>query len=208
VAPISPAEIPAIDAALRLIDREIWVVTAASGGRRGGLVATWVSSASIDLERPVLMAGIAPNHFTAELIDASRAFAAHLLRPDQVELAWNFSKDSGRNRDKLAGLPVSGSTGPPVLADCLAWLDCRVFARYDAGDRLFYWADVVAAGPAKSAGTKSATDLPLRERAFIRGLNDEQRRRLAQDRAADILAQRPLLDPWRKTANLSPAAPS
>src|SRR2546425_12370950 len=92
-----------IDAALRLIDREIWIVTAAHGKRRGGLVATWVSSTSIDRQRPVLLAGLAPNHFTTELVQSSKAFAAHLLRPEQTELAWNFARDSGRDRDKFAG---------------------------------------------------------------------------------------------------------
>jgi flavin reductase (DIM6/NTAB) family NADH-FMN oxidoreductase RutF len=196
------AEIAAIDAALRLIDREIWIVTAAAGGRSGGLVATWVSSASIDCERPVLMAGIAPNHFTAELIDASGALAAHLLRPDQVELAWNFARVSGRHRDKLAGLATNNSqSGPPILADCLASFDCRVFARYDAGDRLFYWADVVAAS---AAGAPLAA---LREQAFIRALSDEQRQRLAADRESDVVRQRPGHEKWR-FANLSSARPS
>src|SRR5829696_10406770 len=92
-----------VEAALRLIDRELWIITAAHGDRRGGLLATWVSAASIDPERPILLAGIGPNHFTAELVQSNNAFAAHLLRLDQIELAWNFASGSGRDRDKLAG---------------------------------------------------------------------------------------------------------
>src|SRR3954464_10756612 len=91
-----------IDSALRLIDREIWVLTAADGPRRGGLVATWISTASIDAQRPVLLAGVGPNHFTNELVQSSSAFAAHLLRPDQTDLAWNFANGSGRDRNKFA----------------------------------------------------------------------------------------------------------
>jgi flavin reductase (DIM6/NTAB) family NADH-FMN oxidoreductase RutF len=217
VAP-APFDLTVIDVALRLIDREIWVVTAADGERRGGLVATWVSSASIDQERPVLLAGIAPNHFTAELVQASGAFAAHLLRPDQSELAWKFASCSGRNRDKLAGLACSrGRTGSPLLVDCLAWFDCRVFARYDAGDRLFFWADVVGANvagtgaPAERVGLPSVESGPstadyatrnlpatLREQAFIRSLTDEQRRQLATDRNAELTVHRPLAQSWRE----------
>jgi flavin reductase (DIM6/NTAB) family NADH-FMN oxidoreductase RutF len=129
------ATLSAIDSALRLLDRELWIVTASDGQRRGGLLATWVSSASIDPERPVLLAALAPNHFTAELVLASKAFAAHLLLPGQVEVAWNFASSSGRNRDKLAGLAVERHiTLSPVLAHCLAWFDCQVFTHYDAGD--------------------------------------------------------------------------
>jgi flavin reductase (DIM6/NTAB) family NADH-FMN oxidoreductase RutF len=182
-----------IDSVLRLIDREVWILTAADGDRRGGLLATWVSTASIDRERPVLLAGIAPNHFTAELVQASRAFAAHLLRPDQVGLAWNFASGSGRSRDKLAGLTWSAvQTGSPILADCLAWYDCRVFARYDAGDRLFFWANIADAGMVEAGQ-------PLCEQQFIQALTDQQRKQLAADRDADVLIQRPLHESWRKT---------
>jgi flavin reductase (DIM6/NTAB) family NADH-FMN oxidoreductase RutF len=184
-------QVSSIDAVLRIVDREVWIVTATDGKCRGGLLATWVSSASIDPDRPALLAGIAPNHFTAELVQASGAFAAHLLRPDQVELAWRFASGSGRDRDKLAGFELKGSaTGSPILANCLAWCDCRVFARYDAGDRLFFWADVIAA---EQLGAGAA----LRERALFAGLTTEQRQTLLADRDTDSALQRPLHEAWR-----------
>ena len=183
-----PAE---IDSLLRLVDREVWIVTAAAGERRGGLTATWVAQASIDRERPVILAGLAPNHFTAELVEEGRAFVAHLLAESQAGLAWDFAKDSGRERDKLAGLATTDSSaGCPILPDCLAWFDCRVFVRHDAGDRLFYWADVVAAG-------RPGSGSPLREQAFIRSLTDDQRKALAAQREADAEIQRSLADQWR-----------
>jgi len=76
------------------------------------------------------------------------------------------------------------------LEHCLAWFDCRVFARHDAGDRLFFWADVVAA-------ERRGTGNPLREQAFIRSLTDEQRKVLALQRELDLKIQRPLADAWR-----------
>jgi len=183
-----PAE---IDSLLRLVDREVWIITAASGGKRGGLTATWVAQASIDRERPVILAGLAPNHFTAELVEEGRAFVAHLLAESQAELAWDFARDCGRERDKLAALATAESAaGCPILPDCLAWFDSRVFARYDTGDRLFFWADVIAA-------EKPASGLPLREQAFIRSLTDSQRTILAAQREADMQIQRNLADAWR-----------
>jgi len=185
------ANLDQIDAVLRLIDREVWIITSAAGGKRGGLTATWVSAASIDRQQPVVLAGLAPNHFTAELIEKSHAFVTHLLRTDQASLAFEFAKDSGRGRDKMAGLEIAQSAcGIPLLRDCLAWLDCRVFARFDAGDRLFYWADVVAsdrltAGP------------PLREQAFFGSLSPQQKQTLISGRDADIEFLRPLRDSWR-----------
>ena len=191
--------IAAIDFALRLLNREIWTVTAADGEQRGGLVATWVALASIDRERPVLLVGLGANHFTTELVQASRAFGAHLLRPDQVDLAWNFARDSGKDRDKLAGLAVTQkATGSPVLADCLAWFDCRVVARYDAGDRLLFWAEIVGgSGPEQGCPTTAHLRQPLREHEFFQKLNDDQRKTLIAARDADAAANRPLNDIWR-----------
>jgi flavin reductase (DIM6/NTAB) family NADH-FMN oxidoreductase RutF len=202
----SSADLDQIDAALRLIDRELWVVTAADGPRRGGLLATWVSGSSIDRARPVLLAGLGPNHFTTELVQASKRFAAHLLRPDQTELAWNFANGSGRDRDKLIGLEVhTHENGSPILTDCLAWFDCRVFARYDAGDRIYFWADICSAHAPREqpiahgahiSRSEMATQ-PLREHAFFGSLSAEQRQALLADRDAGVIRNRPLHEKWR-----------
>lgn len=185
-----------IDAALRLVDRELWIVTSAHAQRRSGLLATWVAAASIDAERPVLLAGIAPNHFTAELVQQSQAFAAHLLRPDQIELAWNFASGSGRQRDKLAELAwTPGTAGVPLLSECLASFECRVFASFDAGDRLFFWGDVV--GSHRPEQKSGVVQHPLREHAFFQALTSQQRQILAAAREADAQQTRPLQDRFR-----------
>lgn len=185
----------AIDSILRLVDREIWIVTAAADGRRGGLCATWVSVASLDPDRPVVVAGLAPNHFTTELVSASGCFGLHMLRTDQASLALNFAIGSGRDRDKFAGVSLStGSTGSPLLADCLASLECRVFSRYDTGDRWYFWADVVV-------GEKWCDDQPLCEQALIAAASNEQRQLLLHNRREDSDFLHPLHNRWR-AANL------
>jgi flavin reductase (DIM6/NTAB) family NADH-FMN oxidoreductase RutF len=200
---VSNPTLTQIDAALRLIDREVWIITAANGNRRGGLLATWVSAASIDPERPILLAGIGPNHFTAELVQSSRAFAAHLLRPDQIDLAWNFANGSGRHRDKFAGLAARTSdTDSPLLPDCLASFDCRVIHHYPTGDRLFFWADILSSHRLSSHHAprdepKNYQQPPLREHTFIHSLTPDQRQKLLADRNSDIALNRPLHEKWR-----------
>lgn len=180
-----------IDSVAKLIDREVWIVTSSHGERRGGLCATWVSMASIDPERPVVVVGLAPNHYTAELVEQSGSLGLHLCQADQTELAFNFAIGSGRDRDKFAGLTVhAGDSGAPLLADCLARLDCRVFARYDGGDRLYYWADVLR-------GERFGEAQPLREQALIAAASDEQKRLLLANRREDAALHRPLYESWR-----------
>jgi flavin reductase (DIM6/NTAB) family NADH-FMN oxidoreductase RutF len=178
------------DLILRRLDREVWIVTSADVKRRGGLVATWVSSASIDADRPALVIGVAPNHFTCELIDASKEFAAHLIGESQIELAWAFGIGSGRDRDKFLGLEASTAiTGSPVLSDCLAWLDCKVISRLDTGDRVYFWGEVVA-----SANVREGA--PLREQGLFKAASDQQLRQLREGRDHDIDVHRPLYESW------------
>jgi flavin reductase (DIM6/NTAB) family NADH-FMN oxidoreductase RutF len=179
---------------LRQVNREIWIVTSGSNDVRGGCVATWISQASIDPDRPTIVAGIAPNHFTAQLIDQSGCFAAHLISPDQIDLAWRFGLESGRNKDKFQGLSIqTAETGSPILAESLSWLDCRVFYRLDAGDRIFYWADVVGASKVGHAA-------PLREHELFARATPDQLSLLKANLEADLAIQRPLLDLWRNRA--------
>jgi flavin reductase (DIM6/NTAB) family NADH-FMN oxidoreductase RutF len=179
-----------IDDVLKLVDREIWLVTAAAGGRLGGLVATWVSAASLDPSQPVVVVGLAPNHFTAELVAASGRFALHLLHERQSDLVWRFALASGRDTNKLDGLAYRlDAGGAPVLSHCLAWLDCRVIAKYDAGDRLFFWGDV-------EDGEVREHGVPLREKRLLELATAEQKAALSTARSADIQALAPLRQAW------------
>jgi flavin reductase (DIM6/NTAB) family NADH-FMN oxidoreductase RutF len=112
-------------------------------------------------------------------------------------LALSFALGSGRDRDKLAGLALQDpiATGdrqsqPPVLADCLAWLACRVYARMASGDRIYFWADVVA-------GNVLGREQPLGEQALMAAASAEQRQLLRENLAEDQALLRPLQEQWR-----------
>ncbi|HYT91687.1 MAG TPA: flavin reductase family protein [Gemmataceae bacterium] len=135
----------AISEVFAQLDRELWLLTAAAGERRGGLIATFVNQASIVPDTPRVVVGLARQHHTWELVEAAGAFALHLLGEDQLDLVWQFGLLSGRDTDKLAGLPSrAGVTGSPILTTAPAFLECRVEARLDTGDRTVYLAEVVA----------------------------------------------------------------
>lgn len=196
---MSPEHV-AIDEVASLIDREVWIVTASLGQRRGGLCATWVSMASLDPTRPTVVLGLAPNHFTAELVDSAGCCGLHLVRRDQTELALSFALGSGRNRDKLAGRDVQqAKSGAPILVDCLAWLDCQIFARYDGGDRWYYWADVLA-------GSKPGDGEPLREHSLMAAASPEQKKALKANRQEDAQLHGPLHESWRAANLFHPGA--
>jgi flavin reductase (DIM6/NTAB) family NADH-FMN oxidoreductase RutF len=129
------------------LDREVWLLTAAAGERRGGLIATFVSQASIVPDMPRMLVGLARQHHTRELVEESNAFALHLLGEQQLDWVWHFGLETGRGRDKLDGLRCQPmSTGSPVLEGAIGWLDCRVEGRLETGDRTIYLAEVVQGG--------------------------------------------------------------
>jgi flavin reductase (DIM6/NTAB) family NADH-FMN oxidoreductase RutF len=125
------------------LDREVWLVTSRSGERRGGLIATQVSQATIVPELPRILIGLAKQHYTWELVEASGAFAMHLLGEQNLDWVWRFGLESSRRRDKFDGLDVRVEKGSPLLDDAIGWMDCRVEARLDSGDRTVYLAEVV-----------------------------------------------------------------
>jgi flavin reductase (DIM6/NTAB) family NADH-FMN oxidoreductase RutF len=129
------------------LDPPLWLLTARDASRRGGLIATFVNQASIVPDLPRVLVGLARQHYTHELVEASGAFALHLLGERHLDLVWLFGLQSGRVSDKLLGLAYSEkATGSPVLADVLGWLDCRVESRLDTGDRTVYLAEVLDGG--------------------------------------------------------------
>ena len=111
---------------------------------QGGLIATFVSLASIVTDMPRVLVGLAKQHHTWEIVDAGGAFALHLLGERHVEWVWSFGLSSGRDGDKFLGLAVrQGVTNSPLLDDALGWLDCKVEATLDTGDRTVYLAEVI-----------------------------------------------------------------
>jgi flavin reductase (DIM6/NTAB) family NADH-FMN oxidoreductase RutF len=137
-------DITAASTLFACLDREVWLLTAQAGDRRGGLIATFVSQASIVPDLPRVLVGLAVGHYTHELVEASRSFALHLLSEEQIDLVWRFGLESGRDQDKLANMNiVLGATGSPLLEDTIGWLDCRVETQLEIGDRTVYVAEVV-----------------------------------------------------------------
>jgi flavin reductase (DIM6/NTAB) family NADH-FMN oxidoreductase RutF len=185
---VDPAAIANVFAQL---DHELWLLTAAAGDRRGGLIATFVNQASIVPEMPRVLVGLARQHYTWGLVEAAGAFALHLLAEDQLDRVWRFGLESGRDGDKLAGLPVRvGATGAPLLTDVPALLECRVEARWDSGDRTVYLAEVV-----EGAAAKPGPVLTLRRAMEL--APPERRRQLKEGLVRDAEIDAAAIRQWR-----------
>lgn len=178
-------------AVLARVDPVLWVVTAAAGGRRGGLISTFVSEASVVPEIPRVVVGLARQHHTWSLVEASGAFGLHLFDEARIDWVWRFGLVSGRDSDKLVGLETrTAVTGTPILAGALGWLDCRVEGRLDTGDRTVYLAAV-------AAGELESTAPPITVRRMLALAPAEHRRQLDRQLERDAQVDREAILRWR-----------
>lgn len=149
--PLAAGTADAVNAVYHLYDPPLWLVTAAAsplpGSERGGCIATFVARASIVRDRPRMVAGIARQHHTWRMIEASRRFALYLLPEAALDLVWRFGLATGKEADKYADLPeLRTPLGSPRVAGPIAWLDCRVESAMSTGDRSVYLAEVTDGG--------------------------------------------------------------
>jgi flavin reductase (DIM6/NTAB) family NADH-FMN oxidoreductase RutF len=173
------------------LDPPLWLVTAAHGGRRGGMIATTVTQASIVAEMPRQLITVDKRHNTHALIEGSGAFAMHLIDETQLDLVWRFGLQSGRDVDKLTGLQfLVGATGSPLLPEALAWFDCRVEACMDSGDRTVYLAAVVD-------GRLGRTDPPLTNRRFFQIAPPDKQKIMNEQYEHDARLDAVSIQEWR-----------
>jgi flavin reductase (DIM6/NTAB) family NADH-FMN oxidoreductase RutF len=169
----------------------LWVITARDAGRASGLVATSVSQASISEWHPRLTVGLARQHLTGQLVERSGSFVAHLLHASQHDWVRHFGTQSGRETDKFSGWKTqAGITGAPILSETGAWVECRVETSLDAGDRLWYLAEIVDA--------KWTTDfIPYTLQQFLARADDDLKALLKQQLEADSLTDEGLIADWK-----------
>ena len=105
--------------------------------------ATASAVSSLSLEPPMLLVCLNMRSGTQEAIHRTRAFGVNILAEDQGALAERFAMRGG---DKFAETKVErGELGVPLLADALAYCECRVAEDVTAGTHRVFLAEVVRA---------------------------------------------------------------
>lgn len=125
-------------AVLRHFPAGVTIVTLKNGDERHGLTVS--AFASISPTPPLIMVAIDHKHRSESLIRESAHFAVNILAHDQQEMSNRFAFFKG---DRFAeGNWTTAETGAPILADALAWLDCKVVQAYWAGTHTIFVGEV------------------------------------------------------------------
>lgn len=192
----------------QMLGSVIWLVSAQSESSRaeshhgqsgrGGLIATFVSNASIVPQVPRVLVGIAKAHHTCSLIEASGTFCLHLLSEDNIDLVWRFGLLTGSQIDKFDGLATTpGATGCPRIDGVPAALDCHVESSMDSGDRMIYLAEI--AGAAIADPVADGQLHPLTTRRMVQFATPEQLEQLRCLREADAQRDALAIREWRQS---------
>src|SRR5580698_10143622 len=118
---------------LRLIPYGLYIATSRAEETIGAGTINWVTQSSFS--PPLIVAAIKVDSSLHDVIAASRVFALHVLGQNQKDIAMAFFKGAQPERDTLNGFRFqNGVTGAPILADALAWFECRVVDELRRGD--------------------------------------------------------------------------
>lgn len=121
----------------------VTVVTTVDGrGKDCGMTVSAFSSAS--LRPPLVLACVGHDASMWPAISRAEVFGVSILERGQEPLSRHFA-DSDAERFEGVGFIRGKLTGVALIADALAWLECRVVQRHPAGDHTIVVGEVLAA---------------------------------------------------------------
>ncbi|HET9387935.1 MAG TPA: flavin reductase family protein [Gemmatimonadales bacterium] len=145
---------------LRNLTSPVVAITSERQGKRNGMISDAAVRASIVPTVPRLSVYIHKFNYSHDMIYDTGRFALHLLHTKQFDLVHRLGFFSGRDEDKLAGIPHHlGQTGAPVLDECFAHFECSVANVMDTGSSTLFLGDVVAVGCGSAAGLEPKGEL-------------------------------------------------
>ena len=140
--------VPLAKSYLLLNHGPVTLVGSAAGGRSNVMAAAWAMP--LDFDPPKLLLVVDRNTLSRELIDASGEFSLSIPCRAQADQVLAAGSVSGRDGDKFAAsglVPFAARRiAAPLIAGCVAWLECRVLRSPDNETRHdLFIAEVLAA---------------------------------------------------------------
>jgi flavin reductase (DIM6/NTAB) family NADH-FMN oxidoreductase RutF len=126
---------------MRRFPAPVAVVTTAVDDERYGL--TVGSLVSLSLDPPLVGISIGRESSSHEPIRRAGRFAVSLLSGEQEAVAQHFARSGTPPVALWIGIDVRDGDSGPLVEGALAWLDCRTWAEYPAGDHTLFLGEVV-----------------------------------------------------------------
>jgi flavin reductase (DIM6/NTAB) family NADH-FMN oxidoreductase RutF len=127
----------------------VTIICARAGdGRYVGFTANSFNSVSLD--PPLVLWSLARRSASLVAFEGADRYAVNVLGAAQTDLARRFSRP---HADRFAGVPFRlGWADAPLIEGCVAWFECRHYARHRAGDHLVFVGEVATCERASGQG--------------------------------------------------------
>ena len=119
----------------------VTVITTYQGNVKHGMTANAFTSVSLD--PPLILVSVDKKADMHGFLMASDIFCVNILPEHRREWSDWWAGKAPKEAEQFADIPhTTKVTGSPVLDDCLGYLDCKIWARYEAGDHTLVLGEV------------------------------------------------------------------
>ncbi|NJK40389.1 MAG: MBL fold metallo-hydrolase [Acaryochloridaceae cyanobacterium SU_2_1] len=131
-----------LEKALGRLSSGLYILTAVKGGLTGAMLASWVTQAS--LEPLGFTVAVAKDRAIESLMQVGDVFVLNVLETDNYASLMNhFLKRFPPGADRFAGIKTrQAENGSPILADALAYMECKVVSRMECSDHWLVYSEV------------------------------------------------------------------
>jgi len=140
-------EVPVSECMRHLPIRPVYLVSSEHQGKRS--IISVGMFASFSSRPPLVGVGIARSRFSFNLIQKSGEYVVNVVDEKLMEAVRICGEKSGRDTDKFELAKLTPAKGPkvnaPLIKESPVSLECRVIKEVEAGDHVWFIADVQAA---------------------------------------------------------------
>ncbi len=129
-------------AALGRVPSGVFIVTVRHGDAETGMLASWVQQCAFN--PPCVSLAIKQGRPVGPWLQPGAVLTVNVLDDSQTDLLIHFGKGFALDQPAFDGLEVERRPdAAPVLMESLAYLDCRVTARYPVADHELIVGEVI-----------------------------------------------------------------
>lgn len=118
----------------------VTVVTTRREDKLWGMTANGILSLSLD--PPLILVSVDRRNQMHASISEGKCFAVNILTDDQQDVSQRFATRGYKDFESVA--LTTAETGAPILADALAYVDCRLVEIVAGGDHDMFIGEIVA----------------------------------------------------------------
>jgi flavin reductase (DIM6/NTAB) family NADH-FMN oxidoreductase RutF len=122
------------------------LVTASNGSRDNIVTLAWVTPVSVS--PPLVGIYVSSKRYSHKLIKQGAQFAINVPTKDIIEAVKICGSVSGKDADKFEKAKLSrekaNKIGAPLIKECAAHIECKLFESVELGDHYLFVGEVVA----------------------------------------------------------------